>query len=91
MNIAEKLQAIAENEQKVKELNDELESILYGTDTGGRSWRENFWHNIWYEPDGSLRTYYRNAFGTWCNVNTFKPIYIDELCKALNLLLKKQG
>ena len=62
-------------EQIVRAKNDYYEVYNAGNYTE----RENFWHNVWYEPDGSLRTYYRNAFGTWCNVNTFKPIYLDEV------------
>lgn len=59
---AEKLIQIAENEQKVYEagkaegieqgmadvahLNDELEQILYGTDTGGKSWLDTIYEDV---------------------------------------------
>ena len=69
---AEKLIQIAENEPKVYEagkaegieqgmadvahLNDELEQILYGTDTGGKSFYDEFWDIL--QENGERRRYF---------------------------------
>jgi hypothetical protein len=70
---AEKLQAVYENSEQVKALNTELESILYGTDTGGKSWYDMFWDS--YQANGT-RHGYNNAFGNekW-NDENYKPKY----------------
>lgn len=89
--ISEKLIQIAENEPKVYEagkadgvqeglaevehLNDELEQILYGTDTGGKSFYDEFWDA--FQLNGERR-YYSSVFANSSTVwtpETFKPKY----------------
>lgn len=70
---AEKLQAVYDNSEKVKELNTELESILYGADTDGKSWYDFFWDNF---QNSGNRTHYEYGFYTsiWTD-DIFKPKY----------------
>lgn len=73
MSIAEKLTAIAENEQLVANANADLEEVLYSTSEGGKSYYDAFWDA--YQKNGK-RTNYSNAFGGigW-NDTTFQPKY----------------
>lgn len=87
MTPAEKLQEVYENSERVKELNSELESILYGTDTGGKSFYDKFWDT--YQNYGN-RNYYYYAFtyGYW-NDETFNPKYpiICSSSASANMML----
>ena len=47
---------------EVAHLNDELEQILYGTDTGGKSLYDEFWDGF---TDNGARTDYSRAFNYW--------------------------
>ena len=92
MDIAEKLAKIAENEQKVYDsgkakafseveaVNSELEQILYGKDTGGKGFYDEFWDA--YQNNGK-RNNYQYAFANegW-NDTTFKPKYDIVLHKG---------
>jgi hypothetical protein len=87
--IAEKLQVIAENEPRVYQsgynagytsqseqievLNDDLEKILYGTDTGGKSYYDTFWDN--FQNYGNRRNYKGAFTGNQYNAETFFPKY----------------
>lgn len=93
MNISEKLQLIAENEQKVYETGYEKgkaeggdTEMAYneGLEAGKQAERETFWDNIWYE-NGTMKTVFRCTFGgdIW-NVNSFKPIYPAEPIQIKN-------
>ena len=74
MTQAEKLQKIAENQEKVYEagynkaeadvsiLNDKLEQALYGIDIGGKSFYDELWDNI---TDNGERQGYGQAFSGW--------------------------
>ena len=57
---------------KLRELNSSLEQTLYGTNTGGKSWYDEFWDNI--QDYGKLKDY-TYAFGTGWNGQNFKPKY----------------
>ena len=72
MTTAEKLQEAYENSERVKELNSELESILYGADTGGQSWYDKFWDA--YQQNGE-REYYYYAFAYQWNDECYNPKY----------------
>lgn len=74
MSILDKFTTIAENEQKVYEagktevenkysaLNNQLEQIMYGIDTGGKSFYDAFWDDF---QQGGKRTNYEQAFACW--------------------------
>ena len=80
----EKLIQIAENEQKVygagiergieqgisevSHLNDELEQILYGTDTGGKSFYDEFWDGVF-----KVNHWQGKFYGSSWNDDTFYP------------------
>lgn len=68
---AEKLQAVYENSEQVKALNTELESILYGTDTGGKSYYDVFWDS--YQENGSRLNYNYAFAGTGWTEKIFYP------------------
>lgn len=70
---AEKLEAVYNNSEKVKELNTELESILYGTDTGGNSWYDFFWDT--FQANGTRGSYYSAFYGSFWKDAIFKPKY----------------
>ena len=84
MTTAKKLQTIAENEPKIYQagveqgladvahLNDELEQILYGTDTGGKSFYDEFWDS--YQLNGERYNYTYGFAHSWDNT-IFKPKY----------------
>lgn len=73
MDISEKLVTIAENEQKASDANARLEQILYGTDTGGKSYYDEFWDG--YQENGN-KTNYGHAFaGPSWNDKLFDPKY----------------
>jgi hypothetical protein len=86
MSIAEKLQTIAENEQRVYDagydkgyISGEDSGYTHGIEQGKQAEREEFWHDVWYEEDGSLRKNFVNGFsGSSWNEKTFKPIYPPE-------------
>jgi hypothetical protein len=65
---------------EVSHLNDELEQILYGTDTGGKSFYDEFWDSV--QQNGERRNYayaFSNSGKPW-NSQTFKPKY-DIICE----------
>lgn len=65
---------IIDNSNKAVELNNELEQILYGTDTGGKSYYDEFWDV--YQDNGKLRNYTAAFAGFgWATAETFKPKY----------------
>lgn len=73
MTIAEKIVKLDEEADKLIDLNNELEQTLYGTDTGGKSFYDEFWDN--YQQNGN-RVDYNFAFaGKGWNDNNFKPKY----------------
>ena len=94
---AEKLIQIAENEQKVYEagkaegieqgmadvahLNDELEQILYGTDTGGKSWLDTIYEDVTLTQDVTnvLQLQKKNT-----DMVTFLVLQQKEMEKVLN-------
>ncbi len=63
MSIAEKLTAIAENEQKVFDA---------GKDVGKQTEYDRFWDSI---QDYGIRTNYQYAFTRWAEMREFKPKY----------------
>lgn len=71
MNTAEKLTAIAQNEQRVADANAELEEALYSNSVGGKSWYDKFWDA--FQKNGT-RTLYNYAFHNW-HTDCFKPKY----------------
>lgn len=59
--------------EEVAPINSELEQTLYGTDTGGKSFYDEFWDA--YQENGT-RTGYLGAFSGRCwDAETFKPKY----------------
>jgi hypothetical protein len=72
MTTAERLLKIDEGVEKTKALNTELEQTLYGTDTGGKSFYDEFWDNM---QNNGNRTDYSYAFGSHWNNTTLKPKY----------------
>lgn len=66
------------------EANADLESVLYGTDFGGKSYYDMFWDS--YQTNGK-RTNYRNAFAGlgWTDI-TFKPKYPLTLTDSCQLM-----
>lgn len=79
-------QGIEQGLAEVSHLNDELEQILYGTDTGGKSFYDEFWDD--YQGNGS-RVDYDLAFGGkgW-TIDTFKPKY-DIIPSTAYMLFRK--
>lgn len=71
MDIATKLTQIAEKEAENIELNNQLEQTLYGTDTGGKSYYDEFWDSV--QQNGN-RVMYRDAFAYW-NCEYLHPKY----------------
>lgn len=72
MTISEKLVELDEGVEKVASLNAELEQTLYGTDTGGKSYYDEFWNqikDILSNNDGGA---YLFAGRAW-TANTFRP------------------
>lgn len=73
MTTAERLLKIDEGVEKTKALNAELEQTLYGTDTGGKSFYDEFWDII--QNNGKRTNYsYAFAYQGWGDT-TFKPKY----------------
>lgn len=71
MTTAEKLSKIYEGVEHVEGLNTELEQTLYGTDTGGKSWYDEFWDT--YQNNGEPTDYARAFSGNWRSLDIFKP------------------
>jgi len=69
----EKLKAVYDNSEKAKALNTELESILYGADTGGKSWYDFFWDV--FQANGTRASYYSAFYGSSWKDEIFKPKY----------------
>ena len=62
-----------EVEDKVEVLNKELEQTLYGTNTGGKSYYDEFWDVF---QDYGKRTQYMYGFAYgWINESTYNPKY----------------
>lgn len=60
------------------EYNNQLEQIMYSTDTGGKSFYDEFWDSI-QNPNGSIRTGYDYYFmGNGWNDTNFRPKY--DIC-----------
>jgi hypothetical protein len=73
MTTSERLEKVVAGVSKTKDLNAELEKSLYGTDTGGKSYYDEFWDV--YQDNGN-RTHYNTAFaGYGWTDETFKPKY----------------
>lgn len=73
MTTSERLEKVVAGVSKTKDLNAELEKSLYGTDTGGKSYYDEFWDA--YQDNGN-RTNYNTAFaGHGWTDETFKPTY----------------
>jgi hypothetical protein len=74
MTIAEKLLAVDANTKRVEALNAELEQSLYSTDTGGKSYYDEFWDT--FQDYGKRRYYGSGCFGgiSWYDAR-FKPKY----------------
>ena len=73
MSIAEKLVTVSENASRAVELNRDLETILAGGDTGGKSEMDEFWDM--YQNYGNLGDY-SFVFANVCwNSKTFRPKY----------------
>lgn len=70
---------------EVELINNELEEVLRGADTGGKSYYDAFWDA--YQDNGN-RAYYGNAFaGAGWNDETFKPKYdIKPITDASRIL-----
>ena len=71
MTTAEKLSKVYEGVERTEELNAELEQTLYGTDTGGKSFYDEFWDA--HQANGT-RTNYANAFACW-SADNIRPKY----------------
>ena len=73
MSIAEKLVTVSENASRAVELNRDLETILAGGNTGGKSEMDEFWDL--YQSNGTRLDHLGAFCGTgWRNEN-FKPKY----------------
>lgn len=75
-------EASAEYDASLDEVNDSLESVLYGTSEGGKSYYDMFWDVF---QDNGKRTDYNMAFASrsW-NVDTFKPKYDLTISSGCN-------
>lgn len=89
MSIAEKFEIIADAvyekglaDGKAEGGNTE-ESYNQGVVDGRQAEREEFWHNIWYKTDGTIRTHYQFLFGATYDARTFNPIYPNETIKVV--------
>ena len=69
MTIAEKLLAVDANTKRVEALNAELEQSLYSTDTGGKSYYDEFWDTV---TSNGTRKSYKFAFADW-NCEYIRP------------------
>jgi hypothetical protein len=75
MSIAEKLTTIAENDQKLSKLNQQLMDILSGVDSGGKGYYDEFWDIFQQNGNRTNYTYgFAGAGGVWNEMN-FKPKY----------------
>ena len=74
MTTAEKLAKVYEGVERVEELNAELEQTLYGTDTGGKSWYDEFWDT--FQKNGIGEVYYGYAF---CNKELWTQERIEKV------------
>jgi hypothetical protein len=81
MTPAEKLVQIAQNEQAIADINNELETIINGGNTGGKSYYDTFWDSC--QRNGN-RTNYNYAFmGTTWNDTTYNPKYSFEAANSV--------
>lgn len=83
MTTSERLEKVVAGVSKTKDLNAELEKSLYGTDTGGKSYYDEFWDN--YQQNGT-RIYYPYAFAYSWNDAIYKPKY--DITNAQNIGLQ---
>ena len=81
MDLSEKLISIAENEQRAADANAQLEQILYGTDTGGKSYYDLFWDEL---QDSGNRKHYESVFRNW-NCEEIIPKYPLTTSTANNM------
>lgn len=72
MTTSERLEKVVAGVSKTKDLNAELEKSLYGTDTGGKSYYDEFWDAF----QKGMREHYNSAFayGGW-NDKNYNPKY----------------
>jgi polygalacturonase len=73
MNIAEKLLEVDANTDRVDALNNELQTILNGGDTSGKSYYDDIWDAI--QSKGAKEDYSYLFMGDSWNDNSFKPKY----------------
>lgn len=73
--MADRIRAIQTDvdEEELAEINADLEQILYGTDTGGKSFYDDFWDN--YQENGNRVDYAYGFAGYGWNDNYYKPKY----------------
>lgn len=71
------MSTLKKNIEKLNELNTSLEQTLYGTDTGGKSYYDEFWDSFQNEGDPKRYSY---AFYGW-NRNIFYPKH-DIICSS---------
>ena len=88
--IAEKLIQIAENQPKVynagveqgmaevAHLNDELEQIIYGTDTGGKSWLDTIYEDVTLTQDVTNALQLYNILSSTIEEGQELVIFIDS-------------
>lgn len=79
---------LSDNADNIEQLNANLENILYGTDTGGKSYYDMFWDTY---QDYGKRTNYRLTFcGVAWTKEIFKPKYlvkpVDKTVNSRNCL-----
>jgi hypothetical protein len=63
---------------EVEHLNDELEQILYGTDTGGKSWLDTIYQNITITQDCNNLNQLAKIFDTVVNEDEQIVMFINE-------------
>lgn len=80
---AGKAEGIGQGGVDVSHLNDELEQILYGTDTGGKSFYDEFWDK--YQDNGVPKTYMYAFAGYGWTDELFKPKYDIYMNNSSNI------
>lgn len=67
---------------EIQTLNDELEQTLYGTDTGGKSFYDEFWDV--FQQNGNLNNYTYAFAGAGWTAETLKPKYLVKPLETQN-------